>query len=81
MNDQLRSKVVPVKFEKKKIITDEYEQKIECLNKFMNNIDWPKLDEQEKKLCVAECVTELKDLTENEYFQLNYVHNSVVFKI
>lgn len=76
MNGQLRSKVVPVKYDKKNV-TDEYDQKIEYLNKFMNYVDFSKLKEQEIRLCVAESVKKLKDLIENEYFQLNYVHNPV----
>lgn len=76
MHGQLRSKVVPVRYEKKNI-TEEYDQKIEYLNKFMNYVDFSKLKEEEKKLCVAESVKQLKDLIENEYFQLNYIHNPV----
>lgn len=76
MNGQLRSKVFPVKYDKKNL-TEEFDQKIAYLNKFLNCIDLTKLNEDEIKFCVAASVRHLKELTENEYFQLNYIHNPV----
>ncbi|CAF0878633.1 unnamed protein product [Brachionus calyciflorus] len=79
MNSQLKSKVVIVSHEKKRLL-DQYNQKIEFLKNFLNSIESISQIEhnEETQNLLTKCSKDLNYLLENEYFHLNYISNPLI---